>query len=206
MPFSISEFKAEISKKDSFQRTNKFLVTFASPRVLVNYQTNVVRSMRFWVMDINLPGYAMASNEVRRYTYGAAEKRPFGPAFEDLRMVVMMDTKTDNWDFFHSWMQSIIPHDMSRGIDATNTTIGTRTGAAPYELEYRQNYVTDLNIICYDEGGNAKLQVVCREAFPLAIGDVEFSWSDTNKIALLPITMTYVDWYYENAKDAPKPK
>lgn len=201
MPFSISEFKAEISKKDSFQRTNKFLVTFAPPRVLIGYNTDVVRSMRFWALDVNLPGYAMASNEVRRYTYGPAEKRPFGPAFQDLNLTIMSDVGHSNWDLFHSWTQSIIPHDMRNGIDSTNTRVGARTGAAPYELEYRQNYVTDLNIICYDEEGRATLQVVCREAFPLAVGDIDFSWADANKIALIPVTMTYVDWYYE--KDLP---
>ena len=196
MPFNVEEFKSRIAFKNSFQRTNKFLVTFAPPRVLLGRRQETIASMRFWAMTANLPGYAMASNEVRRYTYGPAEKRPFGPAFEDISLGIMSDVRQDNWDLFHTWTQAIIPHDMRNGIDSLNTPIGQITRAAPYELEYRENYVTDLNIVAYDESGKATLQVVCREAFPLAVGDIDLSWGDSNNIAVFPVTMTYVDWYY----------
>lgn len=202
MPFNVEQFKSRIAFKKSFQRTNKFLVIFAPPRVLVNRRQETIASLRFWAMSANLPGYAMASNEVRRYTYGPAEKRPFGPAFEDISLGIMSDVRQDNWDLFHTWTQAIIPHDMRNGIDSLNTPIGQITRAAPYELEYRQNYVTDLNIVMYDESGKATLQIVCREAFPLAVGDIDLSWGDTNNIAVFPVTMTYVDWYYVRPSDS----
>jgi hypothetical protein len=83
---------------------------------------------------------------------------------------------------------------MRNGIDP-QTKNGVLPGQNPWELAYKYEYVSDVEVIVFNEQGNDVLTVVLREAYPTFVGDVQLNWGDTNNIARIPVTMTVYDWY-----------
>lgn len=187
--FNINEFKSEVSARNGIMRKNKFLVTFPTPPVLLGLQ-NTNRSIEYWCEAVNFPGYMLGSHDVRRWTYGPVEKRPLTPTFLPLSCTFMNDSDNDVMSFFDAWMQSIIPHNTSQGIN----TIQPNNGSLAYEIEYKSRYVTDINIFVYDVSGKLTTNIVCREAFPIQLVDVPLNWSDRD-IFRFQINFQYLDWY-----------
>jgi hypothetical protein len=214
--FNIEAFKAEVNQKAGFQRTNRFLMTFPTPRLLVGLSYDgafdgsgfpnmeVNRNIEMWCESITLPGYQLMTHDVRRWTYGPIEKRPFAPNFSQLQAVFLADGDGAIWRFFNDWTQSIIPHDTDRGINGPSKR--GYSGEA-YEVQYKSLYVTELNIYTYHENGDPIQNIVCREAFPSQIGDVSLNWGDNNNLVRLQITFDFLDWFSRpvTKADAPTP-
>lgn len=187
--FNIEIFKSEINAREGLMRNNKFLMTFPAPRVMVG--SNVPRILEYYCEVTSLPGYQLMQHDVRRWVYGPVEKRPFAPNFQTLQCAFLSDGKGDVWQFFNTWLQKIMPHDTPRGMNSASRI----TGAFPYELEYKQEYVTDLDIVIYDAVGNPKIRTICREAFPSQIVDMPFAWGETGNISRFAVNFEYLDWY-----------
>lgn len=208
--FNIEDFKSELNNKKGAMRNNKFLLTFATPQVMLRNapSTRINRTIEFWCESVNLPGYQLMQHDVRRWTYGPSEKRPFAPNFQSLQCSFIADGEGVIWDFFSTWMQKILPHDTSNGINALSAF---SAGSYPYELDYKSNYATDLNILVFGEGrGNLSidrttnnltepgvklLDIICVEAFPSQVVDINLNWGDTNNIAKIGVVFEYRDWF-----------
>ena len=192
--FNIEDFKSELNFRNGVMRNNKFLITFPSPRVMLGTGGEAAlmnRSIEFWCESINLPGYQLMQHDTRRWTYGPSEKRPFAPNFQSLQCSFIADGKGDVWKFFNNWLQKILPHDTDRGFNAISNF-----GGYPYELEYKVNYVTELNIAVFDETGKKKpVNIICKEAFPSQVIDTNLNWADTNNTAKVGVVFEYLDWF-----------
>ena len=188
--FNIENFYSQISQKEGVMRTNKFLVVFPTPQVMLD-SVGVARDLEFWCESTNFPGYLLTTHGVRRYTYGPVEKRVFGPNFTQLQCLFNNDTDSIIHSYFSTWMSRIMPHDTRNGM---RTVIN---GMSPYEVEYRQNYITDLHLFVYDESGNQRTKIVCKEAFPSQLVDVPLSWADTNNVFKFQVAFDFTDWYIE---------
>lgn len=193
--FNIEAFKAVTTAKGGFMRNNRFLMTFPMPQTMLDHM-DVGRTIEFWGENVNLPGYQLVTHDVRRWTYGPIEKRPFAPNFTPLQCTFLIDNDSEILRFFNNWMQSIMPHDTEAGMNN-----GSNYGGLPYELKYKEQYVTDLNIYTYSETGEPVLNIVCKEAFPSHVVDIPLSWEDTNNIAKLQVTFDYLDWYSKSIVD-----
>lgn len=198
--FNIEEFKADINKKAGLQRNNRFLMTFPTPAPLLKLSTQtgmqsnleINRSIELWCESINFPGYQIMTHDVRRYTFGPVEKRPFAPNFGQLQCTFLSDGDGNIWNFFNDWLQVILPHDADRGINAKSRRY---TDADMYEVSYKETYITELNIYTYHENGDPIQNIVCREAFPTQIADIPLSWADTNNLVRLQVTFEFLDWF-----------
>lgn len=203
--FNVSEFRSEIAKKDIL-RTNRYLVEFFLPTGLVGLEdseilTQTVRSMEFWVESATIPGTSMVTHDIRRYGYGPLEKRPVAPMFMDCTMTVLSDAQSDNWRFFKRWQQLVTNFEAREGIVGTQAPLrsnGNITNAAPYEVAYRTEYVSDVRIIAYDLEGNPAKIVVLREAFPINVGDIAVSWADNNSVMRFPVILSYLDFFTQD--------
>jgi hypothetical protein len=200
--FNIDNFKASINGFGGILRNNKFLVVIPTPQVLLTpvNRANVNRTLEYWCESVNFPGYMLASHDVRRYTYGPIEKRPFSPNFTQLQCLFMNDNENNVWNFFHEWTDAILPHNTSDSINTTN-----QRGMAPYEIEYKINYLTDIHIYVYDETGKERIHIVCKEAFPSSIVEVPLSWADTNNNFRFQVSFEYQDWYLEPSPHQQQP-
>lgn len=194
--FNIQDFLAEIDNRSGVMRNNRFLVTFPTPRVLLGNgpALSINRTVEFWCEGVNLPGVQLMQHDVKRWTYGPSEKRPFQTNFNSLQCTFISDGDGDIWTFFNNWLQYIIPHDTENGFNSRSQFSVGQT-RYPYELAYKQDYATELNIGVYDIAGNKTINLVCKEAFPSQILDIPLAWQDTNNTVRLSVVFEFIDWY-----------
>ena len=197
--FNIENFKGEVSDRNGILKSNRFLMTMVPPPVATlamsnENETSIGRSLEFWCDSIILPGYQLMMGDVRRWTYGPHEKRPYGPNIISLQTVFLADGDGKMMEFFHSWLNNIIPHYTPQGMTYPAAGAG---GLDPYEVRYKSQYATDLHIYVYRDSGNAVLHYVCKEAFPSHVIDTPVSWDMTNRPLKFQVNFEYLDWYME---------
>jgi hypothetical protein len=186
--FNIETFKSEINKRSGIMKNNKFLMRFTPPSMFQggpNDSQEVVRSVEYWCDATSLPGYQLMMGDTRRWTYGPHEKRPFGPNIVSLQTVFISDANGDMLTFFHSWLNNIIPHYVSKGFTAE---ADGANGMMPYEVRYKKNYAVDIEIFVYQESGLPILHYKIKEAFPSHIMEIPVSWDSMNHFMKFQVT------------------
>lgn len=205
MRFDIEIFKSVIDRNKGLAKPNRFFVSLVPP-LAVERNLQIMNNIEFFCEAVNLPGIVLQTSDNRRYTYGPIEKRPFGVMVEPLRMTILADQAGNMWKFFHNWVNYIIPHTLKGGIDNVVGTDIKSTGASyPYEVEYKDNYITDIAIYHLPENYKATEQqdpynscitrTICRDAFPSAVSDIQLAWSDDNSIAVFQVQMEFLEWH-----------
>src|SRR5207302_938449 len=93
-------------------RTSKFDMIFPMPNALKNNSVGGGSTLlatndrlRFWCEGSNVPGVALATEDIKRYGYGPSEKKPFAPIFQDLQLTFRCDAAGKIWDFLHAWQR-----------------------------------------------------------------------------------------------------
>ena len=189
---NINEFVAKQNENNGYMRTNRFSVRMTAPPILID-RSNAARDIEFYCESTELPGYQMMTHDVRRWSYGPAEKRPFAPNFVQAALTMNVDGNMTNWTYFNDWIQAIIPHD--RG---DNGGIGSASqhgnGNKVYELSYKKEYATDVLIDIYRTDGTIIRTTKLIEAFPSNINAIPVSWVDNNQIAQFVVYLDYLDW------------
>jgi len=204
--FNIQRFKALTEGKRGFVKPSKFLARIPIPLALqgITEFTETGRDLSFWCDTASLPGAALATRDVARYGYGVREKRPFSNIFQDLNFVFYADGGTSdnptvgtNWNFFTTWVRSISNFDMTQGLmmDNTSTPNTGNINSQPYEVSYKYEYVSDIEIQIFRTDGSKSHVVVLRDAFPTYVQEITTRWADDSNVMAIPVLFTYTDWY-----------
>lgn len=183
--------KAQLDRVAGPQRTNLFVVEISPPQMLNNF-IDASKTLTFLTESCNLPGVSLATSEIKRHGYGVAEKKPYLPIFTDQSFSVIADNKGVAHRFFYKWLNGIVQYDSPFG-DASNYA-----GLRPFQVNYKDNYKSNVTITTYDEFERKVIVVQLYEAFPIFLGDMAFNWSDIDGIARMPITFTYLNWARTN--------
>jgi len=202
--FNIARFSTLLNSK-GIQRNNKFLVRFTMPILMKQFINSIgdlseaTRNMEFYTDSAALPGIALQTHSVLRYGTGMTEEKPFMASISPIRMSHLVDA-TDNQSYFYmrSWVNLILNTNLSSGINTVNGT-----SQAPFELSYKYEYVTDINILAFNDKGDVTRDVILRDAYPKAIEDLPLNWADNQNAMRLMSTIVYTDWYENNAKTNP---
>lgn len=195
MPFNVEEFKAQQSAGNGHLRTNRFLVRIPIPQALTGGTYNglsTARILEFWIQDASIPGYDLITGDVRRYSYGPNEKRPYGGNVNDFQMLVNLDGNANTHEFFYRWQSAIIPHNFSSGMNATYEHGAGKNNM--YTVSYKQEYASTVEVTGYREDGQKAIVFELIEAFPMSISNIATSWADQNQIAQFTVNMQYLDW------------
>jgi hypothetical protein len=158
-------------------------------------ERDTMRNLAFLSESTNLPGVALQTSEVRRYGYGPTERKPYLPSFIDTNFSFFVDGSGLIQKFFYKWMNGIVKFDET--VNGSGATYGTNT-LQPFEVNYKDQYATDILITTVDENNNDIINVRLTKAFPIFMGDISLGWGDTDSISRLPITFTYFNWKIEN--------
>jgi hypothetical protein len=133
---------------------------------------------------------------VKRHGYGVHEKMPVEATFSDVTFTFISDGYGVNWNFFQQWMNMIFNYDMRNGIDGSSQTAQSFSGRQqPYEIAYKSDYITDVEIIVFNASGSDVFTIVLRDAYPVALNPIQLNWGDTNDIMRIGISFTFTDWY-----------
>ena len=196
--FNISEFQQEILD-NGVLRSNRYLVTFNPPKYLSNENTKYL-SLR--CESAQIPGMTFATVDgPPRFGYGPIESNPYGVIYDDVTLNFILDSKTDVYNFFYKWSNSIVNY-QSIGQSALKDSGGPVKGMKTWEVGYKDSYVTDITISIYDgsgtvdqlDAGNKVMEVTLYRAFPKNLPTFDMNWEGNNDIVKLPVQFNYTDF------------
>lgn len=199
MPFNIEAFKGEVAARNGVMKPSRFMLEIPSPPTYL-VPTATGRSLSFWCEAANHPGYQLMMGDVRRWTYGPHEKRPFGPNIIPFQTLFLADADGRNIRFFHSWLNNIVAHYV--GQNGTMESAAQEAGyLSPYEVRYKREYARDIHVHQYREDGAEVIHYVLREAFPSNVPDIPLSWDASHAHMRFPVVFDYLDWYIVSQRD-----
>lgn len=189
----LNNFLSSVGKHGGFTRPSYFYVEIAPPPIL-RYRATEARNLAFLCESTNLPGVSLATSEIRRYGFGPLEKKPYAPIFTDINFSFYVDAAGIIQNFFYEWMNGIVKFDEVHY--GPSESYNGKT-IEPFEVNYKNEYATDILITTVDEANNDIVNVRLRQAFPIFMSDVPLSWSDTDSISRLPVNFTFYNWKIE---------
>lgn len=168
----------------SFSRTNLFEVTIRPPLIMTGDRIDQV--IHLYADSVTIPGLNFATSETRRYGYGPIEKKPYAPIFNDITISFLVDGTGNIYKYFYKWMNRIVASDQYiNGNSASNNGLGA------FEVEYKDDYKSQIGISTFDEAGNGVLTSQLVDAIPITLSDTQLSWSENDQIMRLNMTFTY---------------
>lgn len=191
--FNIANFKA-FRDNAGLLRNHDFHIVITWPAALLRLPEFLAaeRNMEMICDSINFPSVGEVTYNVQRYSYGAIETKPTLPKFSPLQATFVCDEPATIYRYFHAWVKSIVNYDFDSGITSTSSILATGT-ATPYEISYKEEYMSDLYLHIYDQYGNEVRRVMFREAYPIDVADVLFSWGRQNEYVKIPVVFSFMD-------------
>lgn len=193
MAFNIETFKSRAGR-NGFLRNNKFeLIISPSPSLTTDgiFTNNTSNNLRFMCDAVNFPGISLNTHDNRRFGYGAIEKKPTSPVFQDLNIDIIADGDNNNWRSIKKWIQYV------NNYDFVNFGVPGPGGLNFFEVNYKSNYRTTITLDIYHATGIRKSSVKFKDAFPVSISDVQLNWGDTNNILRFQTSWSYFTWNEE---------
>lgn len=173
-------------------RRNMFDVFIPAPEILQGQDKSL--NIHLYAESINLPGVNFATSDIRRYGYGAVEKKPYAPTFNDVNVSLIADGRGDIHSFFYKWMKGIINFDDK----VPSSEVGNSAGLAPFEINFKDKYRVDLTITTFNEQNEQILVVKLYGAYPTALADIPLNWGDIDQMMSLNVTFSYFNMQIEN--------
>jgi len=181
MTFNVSDFASTINSVGGLVKSNKFQVI-----ITPNVQIGDNRIMSFMCDQATVPGVTWTTADVRHTGYGNFAKRPTNATFTDVQLQFFVDSDSNVMEYFHRWMANINNFDRSNA--------GARNGLDLYHFNYPDEYQAVIDIIVFDDNQKRTTEIKLNDAFPVAIGDQQLSWENTNSLLKLSVTIAYDSW------------
>lgn len=188
---SINNFRSQFIYTNNILRNNRFLVVIPTPKLFPRESNKSFLNLDLVCNSGTLPGVSVSTSEIRRHGVGPVEKRPYSVNFIDLNLSFIVDGRGGIHRFFTSWIDGIVR------FDRLVTNPDNRPFQQPFEVAYRDEYVTDIIIYVYDEKSREVYKVTAYKAFPLFMGDINLNWGATDDYVILPVTFAYTSWKSE---------
>lgn len=186
-----SEFLSRF--RDGVGRPNRYRVEFNLPRgvalgegeIGVNDDARVgrIRSMENYFNrdgSINVkchtmtfPQRSLLTQEQRQNS--APFRTPYSATYDPVTFSFYSDPYLDTRDYFEVWQSAVV-------------NLGTNT------MNFYDEYVSDVGLIMMDQYGNDTYRVTLYEAYPLNIGIVDASYSNTNTPTTCTVTLSFKAW------------
>lgn len=187
MTFNVSQFAAKVNGT-GLAKNNLFVANITPP---LSVNLPIKNDLMFLCRSASIPGMDINVVEIKPQGWGKAEKRPTEFSKGGLTLTFMVDSNFAVSQFFHRWIQSIVNYNTLSGDISEDSA-----GKLPYEFEYKDNYVGDVEIIVYaenkDTNGYARTYTYkCMNAFPIAIGSIETAWENQAEIMVITVAFAY---------------
>lgn len=177
MAFDINELHSSLSRY-GYQKASHYTSNVILPPILGGGRIMSETPLR--TNSINLPGFNLATDEIRHKGFGSTEKRPISASFEDISITMIADGQGLISQQMLDWMELIYPtNDENIGVDNVEY------------FEYPVNYYGGLEINLFDITGNLHTTYTFINPFPTIVGGIQLSWETTDSLALVPVTFAY---------------
>jgi hypothetical protein len=196
---SLASFKSSINNKGII-KTNRYEArfSFSDRHYLAKSSYIDQRLLSIRCDSATLPGITLASADgPPRLGYGPVERRPYVPLFDDLTLTFMVDAGSQVHKILYEWINCIVNTE-GRGA----RTLGTarpNTNAVAYEVGYRDNYDSILELLVFKDSGVSTMTFTAYNVFPMAFPQVAMNWNEGD-ILRLPIPFAYTDFTVDYAR------
>lgn len=199
----INDFISSINKKGVL-KDNKYVVSFRLPNYLQTNAISIFNGINSSFLlslrceNASIPGLQFASVDgPPRFGYGPIEYNPYNVVYEDITLTFLLDSDSEIHKIFYDWMNSIVNfHAQGQAlIGSANAAKGPVSGMAPYEVGYKDDYITDLKVEVYPDANydKASMELIAYRAFPKSVTPLNLNWSDGQPLKL-QVVMTYTDF------------
>lgn len=206
--FSINQFKGMNNRSKGFMKPSKFNMVFPPPLALLNQKdrtfiANTSRYLQYKIDAIVMPGVDFSLHQVRRFGYGPVETKPWAPMFNDCVVSILCGGLGEEFTFFRRWLNLVLNfhNAYNIGVDYGNNDDTFDIGGMShdvYEVAYKSDYMTDISVMIFRDDGQELIRTTLREAYPVSMSGLQYSWQDGNRIQKLNILFTFLDWHQTN--------
>jgi hypothetical protein len=180
MSFGINDFIGNVLKKGGVSKPSLFDVQFTAPSGLLGgYRTDVLSNLTFRCDNISIPGRTPLSSTVKYY--GPQRKQYYGYDNAPVTATFIMSENMIERDTFLSWQDIAIG-----SIRKDNVKLGG------FNVGYYDDYVSDLTIRKYNEGGRLTYSTKLVQAFPTSVLESGLNW---NEDGIMRLSVTF-DYHY----------
>lgn len=173
---SIETLKSQINRWD-FNYGNRFDVQIGN----IRKYGRMPNFLPQYVESVQLPGRSFATSDIKFGT-GFTQKRPYNTIFDDITMVVRLDSGMFLKSWFDGWQNLI--HNKGTGY-----------------MEYLDSYKADMTINVYNRQNENVFSCIVLEAYPISMAAIDVNHSTQNDIAKLSVTFAYKTWGSESSNE-----
>ena len=119
------------------------------------------------------PGRSYMTTESRHYPN--MFKIPYTAQYDDISFTFTLTKNLNERKFFEIWQESVV-----------NITTGT--------LNFYNEYVSNIKMHQLDSCGNPSYSIELVNAYPIALGGLDYSFADTDGVLTSSVTFTYEYW------------
>jgi hypothetical protein len=187
MSFNISEFKSRIDRYGGIARKNLFVadIVFNGRNTSIAVPNFTQSDLRFFCKSATIPGLNVVVQDYRPNGFGLPHSVPTALQPDQVNLVFMMDSQHKVLNFFHQWMQKVVNYDISRGM------FSEVNGQLPYEMGYRNDYVSTITLALYSNDTNNFYEYTLLNAFPTQISPIDVAWDDNDSYSTMTVNFAY---------------
>jgi len=180
--FSVQELKSKISSSNGVMRPNLFLAQVTNPPCMAT----ATGASNFLCSSATLPGKMITIQQHKRLGYGTEDRRVTGAIMPDVTLTFYVGNDGQPLTYFNEWLENLFYTNGTKGASGSSIQ-----GAPLFTVGYREQYITPIDIIMYDDTQTSYLKYTLYEAFPMQIGDIALAWSDNDSFSSVAINFTY---------------
>lgn len=172
-----TEIPAEINQY-GIQRDNLGVVDCTVPKGMeARYKLpSIVKGIAYRSEQFNVPGVSIQTSDIRRYGIGPTQRMPIGSVNNStFTLNFIADQQGIYYQYFKAWMDYIVHFDDRK----TPMNVASKFGTFNYEVEYMENYVTDIKLVELDPKYNEITTTTLVDAYPVAIQDKQINWGNS---------------------------
>ena len=175
-PKSLEDFSVRLSEQ-GYYSPSRYQVMFDKTSSYRDAR-EIQDMMTFQCTDLSFPGKSFRTAEAR--TYGPVRRPVIDAEFTgELTMTFRLNRRLYEARFFEQWMDKI------------------SSSATKYNVQYYDNYISNLFIDAMDKDGQTVLyRVQVREAYPKSMDSIPLAFNKSNEIATVNVTLAYRDWRF----------
>jgi hypothetical protein len=208
---AVQRFISSINRYQDLQRQSRFEVRFPIiPKCFSSLPgCNTLADLTLRCEAVDLPGRVFNTFDHR--TYGPIIKYPTQTIFPDITLTFLCSsnragtseirddlggrvgygasalTGMDEKVTFENWMNYINPYPAEY----------KQPGNVYHNFRYRQDYVAEIDVICFDTADNPAYKMTFVGAYPTTVMPVGMTWA-TEEVARLSVVFTYEYFRYTN--------
>lgn len=129
-------------------------------------------------IDIKCHTMTMPQRSLMTYEHkqnSAPVRLPYSAAYDPVTFSFYANSRYDTRTFFETWQSSVI-------------NFGTNT------VNFYDEYKADVHMYALDDYGNDAYKVSLFDAYPLNVGVVDMSYSQSNNYQTITVTMSFRHW------------